>query len=121
MKKAQKQMGRAQGSLSDTLQSSLSQTSDAVQTGLSAAQDFVGQSVQGAGKSLKQVQKSVQETQKSMKQQAARAARKRRRTKMVFRLGLLIGMAFVLLYTPWPGSETRQRLVDYWQGLFSNQ
>ena len=33
----------------------------------------------------------------------------------MFRLGLVVGVAAILLYTPWPGSETRQRLGGYWQ------
>ena len=40
---------------------------------------------------------------------------------MVFRLGILAGIVLVLLYAPWPGSETRQRLVEFWQGLIPNQ
>jgi hypothetical protein len=44
-----------------------------------------------------------------------RAARRRQRRKFFFRLGLLTGLALALLYTPWPGSESRQRLADFWQ------
>ncbi len=43
--------------------------------------------------------------------------RKRARAKFLFRLGLVAGLVFILLYAPWPGSETRRQLGDLWQQL----
>jgi hypothetical protein len=41
--------------------------------------------------------------------------RRRARAKALFRIGLVAGIVGALLYTPWPGAETRSRLGGYLQ------
>jgi len=103
------------------MQSGLSQTQDVLLTGIGATQDVLGKSTKRAAKGLKEAQKNLKDTQHSLQSQLERRARRRKRAKTVFRLGLLSGFIVMLLYTPWPGSETRRQLVEFWQGLFPPQ
>src|SRR5207249_12204094 len=110
-----------QGTLQDTMQSGLSQTQDVLLTGIGATQDVLGKSTKRAAKGLKEAQKNLKDTQHSLQYQLERRARRRKRAKTVFRLGLLSGFIVMLLYTPCPGSETRRQLIEFWQGLFPPQ
>jgi hypothetical protein len=98
--------------------SSLAKTQDTLQTGLSSAKDVWQQNVKNANKNLNKAKKSITDVQQSVQNQLAVYARKRKRARAVFCLGLLIGMVLVLLYTPWPGSDTRRQLVAWWQRMF---
>src|SRR5216683_1019760 len=99
----------------DTVLSSLAKTQDTLQSGLGLAQDAWQQNVKNANKNLKKAKKSITDVQQSVQDQLAGYARKRKRARAVFRLGLLVGIVLVLLYTPWPGSDTRRQLVAWWQ------
>ena len=103
------------------MQSGLSQTQEVLLTGIGATQDVLGKSTKRAAIGLKEAQKNLKDTQQSLQSQLERRARRRKRAKTVFRLGLLSGFIGMLLYTPWPGSETRRQLVEFWQGLFPPQ
>ncbi len=103
------------------MQSGLSQTQDVLLTGLEAAQDVLGKNSKRASKSLKKTQKNVKDTRDASQSKLELRARRRKRAKAMFRLGLVAGIVLMLLYAPWPGSETRRQLVEFWQGLFPRQ
>ena len=121
LKEARKNLKKLQGTLQDTVQTGLSQTQDVLLTGLGATQDVLGKSSKKTATGLKEAQKNVQDTQRSLQSQLERRARRRKRGRTMFRLGILVGFVGMLLYTPWPGSETRRQLVTFWQGLFPPQ
>src|SRR5205085_2459338 len=103
LKKAQKRLSSLQETVQENVQSSLSKTQDTLQLGLGLAQDVMDKNVKG-------VQDSLQDRIEAYQ-------RKRARAKFLFRMGLLAGVVLSLLYTPWPGSQTRQLLGAYWQQL----
>jgi hypothetical protein len=92
-----------------------------LQGGLGAAQVALGKHVKQARKGIKQAKESLQAVRDSVQHERSTYARKRRVAKTVFRLGLLAGVVVALLYTPWPGSETRYQLGVWWQRLFPQQ
>ncbi len=120
LKKAQKNLKPVQKTVQKNVQAGLEQTQDLLQSGLETAQDVLEKGVKGAGKGLKTVQQTISDTQDSIQAQRARAARKRAVSRAMFRLGLVTGIVAVLLFTPWPGSETRQRLGEWWQTARQN-
>ncbi len=65
--------------------------------------------------------RGVKDVQESVQDQLASYARKRRRAKMLFRLGLLVGVTLAFLYTPWPGADVRRRLSAWWQQVLAAQ
>src|SRR6266571_1422392 len=121
LKKAQKKMKPALESVQDSIQSGLEQTQDVLQGGLGAAQVALGKNVKRARKGIKKAKESLQAVQDSVQHELGTYARKRRVAKTLFRFGLLAGVVVALLYTPWPGSEIRHRLVVWWQRLFPQQ
>lgn len=124
LKKAQKKMKRSLASMQDSVQSGLEQTQDVLQSGLNKAQSVLSagrKNVKRAGKGLQSATGSLKDAQGNVQQQFARYARRRRRAKVLFRLGLLTGVVLVLLYAPWPGSDTRRQLGEWWQQVFPSQ
>jgi hypothetical protein len=121
LRKTRKTLKNLQGTLQDNMQSGLSQTQDVLLTGVGTTQDVLGKSAQGAAKGLKKAQENLEDTRASFQTQMKRRASRRRRAKTIFRLGLLSGIVLALFYAPWPGSETRRRLVENWQRLFPSQ
>jgi gas vesicle protein len=95
----------------DVLQSSLSAAQDVLEKNVKSAQKDLKKSVKSAQKNLKKVGESVQDVQDTVSHSAS---------KFFFRLGLVTGLVAILLYTPWPGSEIRQKLADRWQQLRQN-
>jgi gas vesicle protein len=53
--------------------------------------------------------------QDSMQDRIESYQRKRARAKFLFRIGLVTGLVAAFLLAPWPGSETRRQLGEYWQ------
>src|SRR5712692_358050 len=124
LKKRQKKMKRGLASMQDSVQSGLEQTQDVLQSGLNKAQSVLSagrKNVKRAGKGLQSATGSLKDAQGNVQQQFARYARRRRRAKVLFRLGLLTGVVLVLLYAPWPGSDTRRQLGEWWQQVFPSQ
>jgi len=105
----------------NTVQSGLAKAQDVLLTGLGVAQDVLEQNTRRASKGLKKAQRNVRDTRNSLQSQLERRARRRKRTRTMFRMGLLTGFVVMLFYAPWPGSETRRQLVAFWQGLFPRQ
>src|SRR6266705_602107 len=108
----------------DTVQSGLEQTQDVLQSGLNKAQSVLSagrKNVKRAGKGLQSATGSLKDAQESVQQQFARYAKRRRRAKVLFRMGLLTGVVLVLLYAPWPGSDTRRQLGKWWQQVYPGQ
>ena len=121
LKKAQKKMKRSLASMQDSMQSGLEQTQDVLQSGLSKAQGVLSvgsKNVKRAGKGLQKATGSLKEAQGNVQSQLARYARKRKRAKVLFRIGLLTGVVLILLYAPWPGSDTRRQLGVWWKQVF---
>jgi hypothetical protein len=104
MQKAQKNMQKAQGPLQSNVRASLAKASEAI-----------GKSTSQAQYGLKQATTRAKEVQESWQEQSARRQRKRKRARMVFRWGLIAGVALALLYSPIAGSEVRQRIGKGWQ------
>src|SRR6266567_1211008 len=121
LKKVRKKIKPVVASMQDSIQSGLEQTQDVLQGGLGAAQVALDKNVKRARKGIKKAKESLQAVQDSVQHELGTYARKRRVAKTVFRLGLLAGVVVALLYTPWPGSEIRHRLVVWWQRLFPQQ
>ncbi len=115
LKKAQKNLKKMQSPVQNSVQSGLAKTQDVLQTGLGATQTALAKKAAQAGKGLQQVKDNVSDMQESAQARAAAAKRKKARARFLFRVGLVAGVVAILLYTPWPGSETRQRLSEYWQ------
>ena len=120
LQKAQKNLQKMQGPVQNSVQSSLAKTQDVLQTGLGATQAALAKKAAQAGKGLQQVKDDVSDMQESAQARAATAKRKKARARFLFRVGLLAGVVAILLYTPWPGSETRQRLAST-GNKFSNE
>jgi hypothetical protein len=121
LKKAQKKMKHRLASMQDSVQSGLEQTQDVLQSGLSKAQGVLSvgsKNVKRAGKGLQKATGSLKDAQDSVQQQLARYARRRKRAKVLFRVGLLTGIVLILLYAPWPGSDTRRQLGEWWKQVF---
>src|SRR5438309_1311588 len=125
-----KEMGRqatnsAISTIQDSVQSGVSKVQDALLVGLGVTQELLqGQqkrSAKNLRKANKKAQKNLKKMQGTLQSQLERRARRRKRAKTMFRLGLLSGFIVMVLYTPWPGSETRRQLVEFWQGLFPPQ
>jgi hypothetical protein len=125
LKKAQKNLNKnlknLQGPLQENLQTGLSRTQDVLLAGLDTTQDVLGKNAKRATKNLKKAQENLKDKRDTLQTQLVRRARRRRRARTIFRLGLLTGIVLVLLYTPWPGSETRNRIMQSLQGLFARQ
>lgn len=107
LKKAQKNIKPLAGAAQDSLQSGLTQTQRTLQ-----------KSAKKAGESLQQ---TMQDRRDAIRDRMARAARKRKRNRTLFRVGLVSGLIAALLFTPWPGSETRHQVAEFWRGLFPKQ
>jgi len=129
LKKARKKMKPSVGSVQDSVSSSLGAAQDILQSGLTVAQIMLGKNVkkavlkrapQASLMSLKKAKRSIKDVQESVQDQLAGYRRKRKLARVLFRLGLLVGIALALLYTPWPGSDTRRQLAAWWQRVSSS-
>ena len=96
------------------VKSTVSSVQDGVQSGLA-------KNAKRTSKNLKNAQENLRDTRDALQSQLKKRARRRARARAVFRLGILTGVGLMLLYAPWPGSETRRQLVAFWQGLFPRQ
>lgn len=109
LKRANKSLTKAQKNLSH-LQGSVQ---DSVQSGLKVAPNVLGKGTKTFGKSLAKVTENVKDMQGSFQKQLERHQRKQARKKALFRMGLVSGIVLALLYAPWPGSETRRQLGEF--------
>jgi len=108
LQKAQKNLQKMQGPLQSNIRSGLAKTSEVIGKGTSKTQY-----------GLKLATTRVQEMQESWQEQSARRQRKRKRAKMLFRGGVIAGVALALLYSPIAGSEVRQRIGKRWQQSYA--
>jgi gas vesicle protein len=108
MCKAQKNLQKMQGSLQSNVRSSSAKTSKVIGNGTSKAQY-----------GLKLATTRAQEMQEAWQEQSARRQRKRKRARMLFRWGVISGVALALLYSPIAGSETRQRIGKGWRQSYA--
>jgi hypothetical protein len=104
LEQAQKQLG----GIPDVVQGS-------VQSGLSKTQEALGKGAQQATESLMQAGETVMGVPDTLQDQYASFVRKRKRARMLFRWGLLVGIVLALLYTPVPGSQVRAMLAQQWE------
>jgi type I site-specific restriction endonuclease len=117
VKRANKNLNKARKKMKPVLESA----QESIQFGFDLAKDAWQQNVKNANKNLKKAKKSITDVQQSVQNQLAGYARKRKRVRNVFRLGLLVGIVLALLYTPWPGSDTRRQLIAWWQRMFQQR
>ncbi|HWS83558.1 MAG TPA: hypothetical protein VN207_04805 [Ktedonobacteraceae bacterium] len=111
MQKAQKNLEKAQKNM-QKMQDPLQKN---VRSGLAKTSDVPGKTTSKATDSLKQATTRAKELQDSWQEQSVQRQRRRKRAKMVFRWGLIFGVALALLYSPIAGSEVRQRIGKGWQ------
>jgi hypothetical protein len=122
LKKAQKSMKVAQKAAAvgstvalsktqDVLESSLGTAQDVLQSGLGTSQEVLQKNVKRARKELKKAGESVKDVGETVQHTTSR---------FLFRTGLVTGLVLILLFTPWPGSETRARLADLFQQAREN-
>ena len=111
LEKAQKNMQKMQGPLQKKVRSGLAKTTDV----FGKTTDVFGKTTSKATDSLKLATTRAKEMQDAWQEQSVQRQRRRKRAKMVFRWGLLFGVALALLYSPIAGSEVRQRIGKGWQ------
>jgi len=121
VKRVNKNLKKAQKNLNKNLKNLQGPLQENLQTGLSRTQDVLSTNAKRATKNLKKAQENLKDKRDTLQTQLIRRARRRRRARTIFRLGLLTGIVLVLLYTPWPGSETRNRIMQSLQALFPRQ
>jgi len=106
-----------QGNVGDTVQSGLGTAQDVLNKGAKQASKSLSKGAKQASKSLKKVTDNVADVQESFQDKVESYQRKRAMAKTLFRMGVVAGLAGALLFTPWPGTETRRQLGELWQRL----
>jgi hypothetical protein len=81
--------------------------------GLGLLQVALERSMQRARGRLEQARGNLEEARSAWREERARRARRRRRARFIFRVGLVVGIVLALLFAPRPGVETRRRLAGY--------
>jgi hypothetical protein len=102
--KAQKKLKQAQVSLAKTAVPIVEKSQDVIVT-----------STKKAGKSLQKAADNTKDVKEALQDRYVHYQRKRRRNRVLFRIGLLAGIILALFYTPLTGSEVRQRIAQQWQ------
>jgi len=108
LKQAQKNLQKMQGSLQSNVRSGSAKTSKVIGNGTSKAQYGLNLATTRA-----------KEMQESWQEQSARRQRRRKRARMLFRGGVIAGVALALLYSPIAGSEVRQRIGKGWRQSYA--
>jgi sorbitol-specific phosphotransferase system component IIBC len=103
-RRAQKELHQAQVSLLKTATPIVEKT-----------QDVVVISTRKAGESLQRVADNAKDFTEARQERFAHYQQKRRRNRIIFRIGLLTGVALALFYTPLTGSDVRQRIARQWK------
>jgi sorbitol-specific phosphotransferase system component IIBC len=103
-RRAQKKLKQARASLLKTATPIAEKTQDVVVSSTKKA----SQSLQKAAANAKDAQESLQDWYEDYQ-------RKRRRNRMLFRIGLFAGLALALFSTPLAGSDVRQYIVQRWR------
>ncbi len=103
-RKAQKKLKQARVSLQKTATPIVEKTQDVVIT-----------STKNASERLQRVADNAKDVKEAMQEGYAHYQRKRRRKRILFRIGLLAGVVVALFYTPLAGSDVRQRIAAGWQ------
>jgi len=117
VRRANKNLKNIQGTVGESVQSGLSVAQDVLDKGTKQASKRLQKGTKQASKSLIKVTENVKDVQGSFQDRLESYQRKRARAKALFRIGLVAGIVGALLYTPWPGAETRSRLGGYLQRL----
>src|SRR5262249_6969712 len=101
---------------------SVQQAQDVVATGakkasqsVQQAQDAVATGAMRASRSVQQARENAKDVTEALQKRYARYQRRRRRNRIIFRIGLLSGIALAFCYTPISGSDIRQRIAQQWQ------
>jgi hypothetical protein len=102
--KTQKKLRQAQISLAKTTTPIVEKTRDAVVT-----------STKKAGKGLQKTADNTKEARASLQDWYANYRRRHRRSRALFRIGLLAGVVLAFFYTPITGSDIRQRIAEQWR------
>ncbi len=108
-KKATKNLKNLQGSMQD--KAGLAQ--GAVAAGVGLAQLALKQNARRASKGLKKAKDNLGDVQDSFQHRLDHMARKRKRARFLFRLGLLAGIVAALLYAPRTGADMRRLVGTY--------
>ncbi len=111
LKKAQRTMKVARKAAAVGSTVAVSKAQDVLQSGLDTTQDALQKNVRRASKSLQKVGESMQDVGETVQHKTSR---------FFFRVGIVTGLVLILLYTPWPGSETRAKLANLFQQARQN-
>src|SRR5579884_470654 len=111
LKKAQRTMKVARKAAAVGSTVAVSKAQDVLQSGLDTTQDVLQKNVKRASKSLKKAGESMQDVGETVQHKTSR---------FFFRVGIVTGLVLILLYTPWPGSETRAKLANLFQQARQN-
>src|SRR5579884_2903649 len=111
LKKAQRTMKVARKAAAVGSTVAVSKAQDVLQSGLDTTQDVLQKNVKRASKSLKKAGESMQDVGETVQHKTSR---------FFFRVGIVTGLVLILLYTPWPGSETRAKLANLFQQAKQN-
>jgi len=102
LKKAQKNLKKAQAAIQDRVGSGLTSTQKVWQQGTKQAQ---------------QAATSAREMRENWQQRREQARRRAARARTLFRWGVVAGVIVALLYAPTTGSEVRRRIVEQFQNV----
>jgi paraquat-inducible protein B len=111
LKKAQRTMKVARKAAAVGSTVAVSKAQDVLQSGLDTTQDALQKNVRRASKSLQKAGESMQDVGETVQHKTSR---------FFFRVGIVTGLVLILLYTPWPGSETRAKLANLFQQARQN-
>jgi len=115
LRRGKKNLKNIQGTVGESVQSGLSVAQDVLDKRTKQASKSLRKGTKQASKSLKKVTENVKDVQETLQGRLESYQRRRARAKALFRIGLVAGIVAALLYTPWPGAETRSRLGGYLQ------
>jgi hypothetical protein len=112
--KVQQKLGDSLNEAQNTLQNSIQIAKAKMMATLGTALDRGTRPANKVSRTLRQAGENVKELKETAQERHEQRVRKRRRARLMFRWGLIIGVVLALLYTPKPGVEIRTKLTELW-------
>lgn len=112
--KVQQKLGDTLNEAQNTLQNSIQIAKAKMMATLGTALDRGTRPANKVSRTLRQAGENVKELKETAQERHEQRVRKRRRARLMFRWGLIIGVVLALLYTPKPGVEIRTKLTELW-------
>jgi hypothetical protein len=108
-----RQVRRRGERLTGTVAERLSVVLGSAAAGLGLLQVALERNMRSARQRLDTARNNLEEARQSWREERERRARRRRRARFIFRVGLVTGVVLALCFAPRPGAETRRRLGGY--------